>query len=118
MKYLAVFVVGGAFCVIGQLLISLTRLTSARVLVVFVTTGVLLTALGLYAPLVEFAHAGATVPLCGFGYTLATGAMEGAEKNGILGALTGGIENSAGGVAAAVLFGYINAILFKPKTKK
>lgn len=117
-KYLWVFVVGGLICVVGQLLLSYTRLTPARILVLFVTLGVVLTALGLYDPLVEFAGAGATVPLTGFGYSLARGAMEGAMENGLLGAFTGGISATAGGVAAAILFGYLNAVLFTPKTKK
>ncbi|MDL2218561.1 stage V sporulation protein AE [Christensenellaceae bacterium OttesenSCG-928-M15] len=118
MKYAIVFLVGGGICAIGQLLLSLTNLTPARVLVIFVTAGVILTGLGIYGPLVEFAHAGATVPLCGFGYSLAMGAIEGADKNGVIGVFTGGISATAGGVAAAILFGYMNAILFKPKTKR
>lgn len=117
-KYIIVFLVGGALCAIGQLLISLTKLTPARILVLFVTTGVILGGLGVYKPLVEFAGAGATVPLTGFGYSLAMGAIEGAEKSGIIGAFTGGISATAGGVAAAIVFGYINALLFRPKTKK
>ena len=99
MEYLWAFAVGGGICVIGQLLISLTRLTPARILVIFVTTGVVLTALGVYEPLVDLAGAGATVPLTGFGYALGTGAMEGAMENGWLGAFTGGISATAGGVA-------------------
>ena len=118
MQYLWAFAVGGGICVIGQLLISLTRLTPARILVIFVTTGVVLTALGVYEPLVELAGASATVPLTGFGYALGTGAMEGAMENGWLGAFTGGISATAGGVAAAILFGYLNALLFNPKAKK
>lgn len=90
----------------------------ARILVIFVTTGVVLTALGVYEPLVDLAGAGATVPLTGFGYALGTGAMEGAMENGWLGAFTGGISATAGGVAAAILFGYLNALLFNPKAKK
>lgn len=118
MDYIKAFIIGGAICAIGQLLISLTRLTPARILVLFVTAGVFLTALGLYEPLVEFAGAGATVPLTGFGYSLATGAIEGALDEGIIGAFTGGIKATAGGVAAAILFGYLNALLFTPKTKQ
>ncbi len=118
LDYLWAFVIGGGICVIGQLLISLTRLTPARILVIFVTAGVFLTALGLYEPLVEFAGAGATVPLTGFGYSLATGAMEGAMENGVIGAFTGGITATAGGVSAAILFGYLNALIFTPKAKK
>ncbi len=102
---------------IGQLLISLTRLTPARVLVLFVTAGVVLTGLGLYGPLVELAGAGATVPLTGFGYSLAKGAMEGAAEDGLIGALTGGIKATAAGISAAIVFGYVFALLFRPKTK-
>lgn len=115
--YVVVFAVGGTLCTIGQLLISLTRLTPARVLVLFVTGGVLLTAIGLYEPLVRFAGAGATVPLTGFGYSLAKGAMEGARDAGVIGALSGGIKNTAAGIAAAVIFGFAAALIFRPKTK-
>lgn len=115
--YLICFAVGGAFCVIGQLLISLTRLTPARILVIFVTAGVFLTALGVYAPLVRIAGAGATVPLTGFGYSLAKGALEGVKEEGLLGAFTGGIKATAAGIAAAVVFGYAFALLFRPRTK-
>ncbi len=118
MDYLWAFVIGGAICVVGQLLISLTRITPARILVLFVTLGVFLTALGLYEPIVELAGAGATVPLTGFGYALAKGAMEGAKETGVIGAFTGGIIATAGGVAAAIVFGYLNAVISKPKTKK
>lgn len=118
MDYLYAFVIGGGICVVGQLLISLTRMTPARVLVLFVTLGVVLTGLGLYEPLVELAGAGATVPLTGFGYALGKGAIEGARENGWLGAFTGGITATAGGVAAAIVFGALNALIFKPKTKK
>ncbi|MBE5785185.1 MAG: stage V sporulation protein AE [Clostridiales bacterium] len=112
------FLVGGAICVVGQLLISLTRLTPARILVLFVTLGVVLTALGLYEPLVSLAGAGATVPLTGFGYSLGKGTIEAVQEKGLLGAFTGGITATAGGVAAAILFGYLNAVIFTPKTKK
>ncbi len=118
MDYFWAFVIGGLLCVIGQLLLSYTRLTSARILVIFVTAGVVLTALGLYEPLVELAGAGATVPLTGFGYSLGKGAIEGALENGVIGAFTGGIIATAGGIAAAILFGYLNAVIFTPKTKK
>lgn len=118
MDYLKAFLIGGAICAIGQLLISKTQMTSARILVLFVTAGVVLTALGIYGPLVEFAGAGATVPLTGFGYSLGKGAIEAAKTDGVLGAFTGGIKATAGGVAAAIFFGYINALLFNPKTKK
>ena len=112
--YLLVFAIGGAICVIGQLLMSLTRLTPARILVIFVTAGVVLTAVGLYKP----GGAGATVPLTGFGYSLANGAIDGAMNEGLLGAITGGVKATAGGIAAAVLFGYAFALIFTPKTKK
>ncbi|MDR0840334.1 MAG: stage V sporulation protein AE [Christensenellaceae bacterium] len=118
MDYVWAFIIGGAICVVGQLLLSLTRLTPARILVLFVTAGVFLTALGAYEPLVELAGAGATVPLTGFGYALGTGAIEGAMENGVIGAFAGGITATAGGIAAAIVFGYINAVIFTPKTKK
>lgn len=116
--YLLVFAIGGAICVIGQLLMSLTRLTPARILVIFVTAGVVLTAVGLYKPIVELGGAGATVPLTGFGYSLANGAIDGAMNEGLLGAITGGVKATAGGIAAAVLFGYAFELIFTPKTKK
>lgn len=112
-----VFVVGGLLCAFGQLLILKTKLTSARILVGYVTAGVILGALGIYKPLVEFAGAGATVPLTGFGYILAQGAMEGAKNEGLLGAFTGGVTAGAGGIAAAVFFGYLAALIFKPRMK-
>lgn len=117
MQYLWTFLVGGAICCIGQVLIEKTNLTSARILVIFVTAGVVLGALGVYRPLVEFAGAGATVPLTGFGYSLAKGAAKGVEEMGLIGAFTGGIRATAGGVAAAIFFGYLNADLFDPHGK-
>ena len=117
MDYVWAFVVGGGICVIGQLLLSLTRLTPARILVVFVTVGVVLSALGLYEPLVELAGAGATVPLTGFGYSLGKGAIEAVGEKGVIGAFTGGITATAGGIAAAIVFGYLFAMIFTPKTK-
>ena len=111
------FVVGGILCAIGQLILMKTQLTSARILVGYVTAGVILGALGMYGPLVDFAGAGATVPLTGFGYLLANGAMEAAKSEGILGAFTGGVTAAAGGIAAAVFFGYLAALIFKPKMK-
>ena len=116
--YVKAFVVGGAICAIGQMLIMKTQLTSARILVGYVTAGVILGALGLYKPLIDFAGAGATVPLLGFGYTLARGAMEAVKSDGILGAFTGGVKAAAGGISAAVFFGYLAALIFKPKMKK
>ena len=115
--YLIAFAVGGAICVVGELLMCYTRLTPARILVIFVTAGVVLTAVGLYKPLVEIAGAGATVPLTGFGYSLATGAIEGAQNEGLIGAITGGIKATAAGIAAAVFFGNLFALIFTPKTK-
>ncbi|OQB25296.1 MAG: SpoVA protein [Firmicutes bacterium ADurb.Bin182] len=116
--YIWVFIIGGAICVVGQILISLTRMTTARILVLFVTAGVILTGLGLYEPLVKLAGAGATVPLTGFGFVLGKGAIEGALEDGLLGAFTGGIKAAAGGIAAAIFFGYLAAVIFTPKTKK
>ncbi len=118
LTYLKVFVTGGLICVIGQILMDKTKMGSPKILVLFVTSGVILGALGLYEPIVEFGKAGATIPLTGFGYSLAKGAIIGARENGIIGAFTGGTIATAGGIAAAVLFGYINALIFKPKTKK
>ena len=115
--YIKAFVVGGLICTIGQVLILKTQLTSARILVGYVTAGVILGALGLYKPLIDFAGAGATVPLTGFGYMLAHGAIEGLETEGILGAFTGGVRAASGGIAAAVFFGYLAALIFKPKMK-
>ncbi len=116
-EYLKVFAVGGALCVIGQLLIDKTNLTPGRILVSFVTAGVLLSAVGLYKPLADFAGAGASVPLTGFGHSLAEGVREGVREKGLLGAFTGGITQTAGGIAAAVIIGYACALLAKPKEK-
>ncbi len=112
MEYLWAFLTGGALCAIGQLLIDLTSLTPARILVTYVVSGVFLGAVGIYEPLVGFAGAGATVPLTGFGYLLAKGVREAVTADGLLGALTGGLEACAGGVTAAVLFALVVAILF------
>lgn len=117
MLYVRAFLVGGAICTIGQLLLSLTRLTPPRILVLFVTLGVLLGGLGIYEPLAAFAGAGATVPLTGFGYTLAKGAIEAVQRDGLLGAFTGGLKAASGGIAAAVAFGYLVALLARSKTK-
>jgi len=117
MMLLKAFLVGGAICVIGQLLIDLTALTPARILVCFVTAGVILTAIGVYEPLVNFAGGGATVPLLGFGYTLAKGAETAVQDHGLLGALTGGISGAAGGIAAAIVFGYLFALVSRSKDK-
>lgn len=117
MEYVKAFVVGGLICVVGQILIDYTKLTPARILVTFVTLGVLLTAVGVYEPLVEFAGAGATVPLSGFGYTMAKGTMEAVKEHGLLGVFSGGITASAAGIAAAVFFGYLAALVAKPGDK-
>ena len=111
------FFVGGFLCVIGQVLIDKTKLTPARILVSYVVIGVLLGAIGLYKPLTEFAGAGATVPLTGFGYNLAKGVKEAVEQDGFLGILTGGLKASAGGIAAAIISGLIVSLIFKAKDK-
>ena len=115
--YLKVFLVGGALCAVGELLTLLTKLTPARILVCYILTGVVLSAVGWYGPLVKFAGAGATVPLTGFGYSLAMGAIEAVNSYGILGALAGGVTRTAAGIASAVFFGLLNALIFKPRAK-
>ncbi len=117
MEYLNAFWVGGLLCAIGQILIDKTKLTPARILVIFVCAGAVLTALGLYEPIVDYAGTGATVPISGFGYSLAKGVMEAVDKEGFIGIFTGGITATAAGIAAAVTFGLIFAILGKPKEK-
>ena len=117
MQYLNAFWVGGLICVIGQLLIDLTKLTPARIMVCYVTAGVLLGALGIYGPLAEYAGAGATVPLSGFGWALSEGVKEAVHEKGFLGAFTGGFTAGAAGTAAAVFFGYIAALIAKPREK-
>lgn len=112
------FIVGGLICVIGQILIDKTKLTPARILVAYVTTGAILGGLGIYKHLVDFAGAGATVPLTGFGYTLSKGAIESVQEQGLVGAFTGGIKATAGGIAAAIFFGYIASLISRPKMKK
>lgn len=112
------FIVGGLICVIGQILIDKTKLTPARILVIFVTTGVVLGGIGLYQYVIDFAGCGATVPLLGFGANLAKGAMEAVQDQGLLGAFIGGVKACSGGIAAAVFFGYIASLLAKPKIKK
>lgn len=116
-KFIWAFVIGGVLCVIAQILIDKTRLTPARILVTYVTVGVLLGAIGLYKPLVDFAGAGATVPLTGFGYLISEGVREAVDKQGLLGALTGGLTSAAGGIAAALVFGYLAAIAFRGKRR-
>lgn len=116
-EYGKAFVVGGLICLVGQILIDKTKLTPARILVLFVTLGVVLTAVGLYGPLVDFAGAGATVPLTGFGYTMAKSVVKAIQEQGILGILTGGVTAAAAGIAAAVFFGYLAALISKPSDK-
>ena len=117
MEYLKAFLIGGAFCVIGQILIDKTKLTPARILVGYVVAGVILGALGIYKPIAEFAGAGATVPLTGFGYSLAKGVQEAVNEDGLLGVLTGGLKATAGGIAAAIIAGLVVSFIFKPKDK-
>lgn len=111
------FLVGGALCTVGQVLIDYTKLTPARILVSYVVIGVVLTAIGVYDPLVKFAGAGATVPLTGFGYSLAMGIKEGIKQYGIMGILSGGLTATSAGIAAAIFFGLIMALIFKPGDK-
>lgn len=118
MSLLKCFVVGGLICIVGQILIDKTKLTPARILVIFVTAGAILGGLGIYKYLVDFAGAGATVPLTGFGYNLAKGAIEGVKESGLVGAFTGGTKAAAGGIAAAIFFGYLASLISKPKMKK
>ncbi len=117
LEYGKAFLVGGLLCLIGQLLIDRTRLTPARILTGYVVAGVILGALGLYQPLADWAGAGATVPLTGFGNALAKGVKKAVAEQGLLGAFTGGFTAAAGGTAAAVFFGLLTALLFKPKDK-
>jgi len=117
MDFLKAFLVGGLLCVIGQILIDKTKLTPARILVSYVVIGVLLGATGIYEKLVDFAGAGATVPLTGFGYNLAKGVKEAVDQDGFLGILTGGLKASAGGITAAILSGLIVSLLFRDKDK-
>ena len=111
------FLVGGAFCALGQVFIDFTKLTPARILVSYVVAGVALGGLGLYQPLVDFAGAGATVPLCGFGNLLANGVRKAVAEQGLLGVFTGGLTSSAGGITAAILFGLLGALIFRPGDK-
>ena len=117
MEYLRAFLLGGALCAVAQVLIDKTRLTPARILVLYVVAGVVLSGLGLYEPLADWGGAGASVPLTGFGHTLAKGVREAVAEEGWLGVLTGGLRAGAGGVAAAVVFGYLAALLFSSRDK-
>ena len=117
MDYIKAFLVGGLFCLIGQILIDKTKLTPARILVSYVVCGVILTGLGIYSPLVDFAGAGATVPLTGFGYCLANGVKEAVDQEGFLGIFNGGLKATAGGITAAIFCGLLMSLLFRPKDK-
>ena len=117
MNYLMSFAVGGILCVIGELLVERTRLTPARILVGYVVCGVILSAFGLYGPFVEFAASGATVPLTGFGHLLAQGVRKAVTETGLAGCLTGGLTAGSGGIAAAILFAFLAALIFRPKMK-
>ncbi len=118
MEYIKAFLIGGGLCFLGQVLIDYTKLTPARILVGYVVAGVILTAVGVYKPLVDFAGTGATVPLTGFGYSLASGVKEAVKEHGLIGALMGGLTATAGGIAAAIFFSLIAALVSKPKAKQ
>ena len=117
LKLLYAFLVGGFLCAVAQILIDRTKLTPARILVSYVVSGVILTAVGIYVPLVELAGNGATIPLTGFGYSLAKGVEKAVDERGLIGAMTGGITGTAGGITAAMLFGLIAALIFRGKPK-
>ncbi len=117
MDYIKAFIIGGIFCAIGEIIIDKTKLTPARLLTGYVCTGVLLSLIGIYDKLVDFAGAGATVPLTGFGYSLFEGVKEAIKKDGFIGIFTGGLTATAGGIAAVMLFGFLAALLSKPKSK-
>ncbi|MDR2899468.1 MAG: stage V sporulation protein AE [Clostridiales bacterium] len=117
MEYARAFVVGGIICVIGQILIDKTKLTSARILVLFVVAGCFLSALGLYGPLADYAGAGATVPLPGFGHALSEGVMKEIDEAGFMGIFTGGLKATAGGIAAAMVFSFLASLFFEPKER-
>ena len=118
LQYLYVFLVGGFICMLGQILVIKTQMTTARILVTFVTLGVVLEAIGVYDYIFDFAKAGISVPIVGFGASLAKGAISAVRSRGVLGVFTGGLEATAGGIAAAIIFAFIFALIFKPKTKK
>ena len=117
MEYLKAFLVGGLLCVIAQILIDRTKLTPARILVIYVVAGVILGGLGIYEPLVKFAGAGATTPLTGFGYLISKGVREAVDEKGLLGVLTGGLTAASGGIAAALVFGYLACLISRGKPK-
>ena len=116
--FLKAFLVGGAICLIGQIIIDFTHLTNGRILVIFLITGAVLQAFNLYDPLIKWAGAGASIPISGFGCALVKGAVEAAKTDGIVGAFTGGLKACATGITAAIFFGYLAALIFKPRTKK
>jgi stage V sporulation protein AE len=116
-EYLKVFITGGIICSIGQILIDKTKLTPARILVLFVTLGAIFTAMGIYEPIVNFGKSGATVPISGFGYTLANGVMEAVDEMGFLGIFIGGIKACAAGISSAVVFGFLASLIAKPSIK-
>jgi len=118
MDYLIAFVVGGLICVIGQIILDTTKLTPGHIIVMFLMIGIILGAIGIYEPIAKFAEAGATVPILGFGYSLSKGAIEGANTKGVLGAFAGGLERTAGAIAAAIIFGYIMSVVSYPRSKK
>jgi stage V sporulation protein AE len=117
LEYIKAFIIGGVICLIGQLMIDKTKLTPARILVSYVVAGVILSASGVYQKIVDFAGAGATVPLTGFGHTIAKGVKDAVDKQGFLGIFTGGLTASAGGISAAILFGLIMSFIFRPRDK-
>ena len=117
LMFLKAFIVGGIICMIAQILINYTKITPGKILVYFLLAGAFLQAVGIYQYIVDFAGAGATVPISGFGYLLAKGALEGA-KEGLFGAITGGVVSAAAGLTAAIVFGYVFALLFRPKSKR
>ena len=117
MEYIKAFIVGGLLCVIAQILIDKTKLNPARILVCYVVVGVILTGIGIYEPLVKWAGRGATTPLTGFGYSLAKGVQKAVAEQGLIGALTGGLTGTAGGITSALLFAYIASLIFKGKPK-
>lgn len=116
-NYISSFIVGGALCLIAQVLIDKTKLTPARILVGYVVAGVILSAIGIYDKLVEVGKAGATIPLTGFGHTLAKGVRDAVDEKGLLGALTGGLTASAGGITAAIILGFLTSLIFRSKMK-
>lgn len=116
-QYLKCFMVGGLICVVGQILLDCTKITNGKIMVLFLVAGAVLQAIGVYDPIVNFAGAGATVPISGFGYALAKGAMESVKSDGIMGAFTGGLTATASGITVAIVFGYLAALLANPKSK-